>query len=185
MSMLSPPTKRRHLAFCLAGSICLVFAPLPSAACGMALSKISALQIRQQAQSSFDRSSAVIDAEVISPMDPGKNVREGLTPMATLNVLKVYKGKLPSNTVPVVYISSCDISLEEQGQKVRIMLVGNQVYHADQGMNGAEVSDLVAFNREVDHLVGQPRGSSYAKFPGEVTPPDQLNSRGRAKAVRR
>lgn len=170
MSMLPSPSKRPNLAFYLVSSACLTFAPLPSFACSMVSGKMTALQIRQQAKSSFEESSAIIDAEVILPMDSGKNVQEGLAPIAFLRVIKSYKGEAGSDIVPVVYISSCDISLEEKGQRVRVLLVGNEVYRADQGMNGAGVSDLAEFNRELDRLVGQRRVASFAQFPGEVAP---------------
>lgn len=170
MSVLPSPSKRPCLAICLLSSACLTFTPLPSFACSMAPRKMSALQIRQQAQSSFEQSSAIIDAEIISPMDTGKNVRDGLTPIAFLRVIGSYKGKFETDIIPVVYINSCDVSLEEKGQKVRILLVGNEVYRADQGMNGAGVSNLAEFNREVDRLVGQRRAASFAQYPGEVAP---------------
>lgn len=170
MSILPSPLKRPNLAFYLVSSACLTFAPLPSFACSMASGKMSALQIRRQAQSSFERSSAIVDAEVISPMDSGKSIQEGVAPIAFLRVIKSYKGEVGGDIIPVVYISSCDISLEEKGQMVRVLLVGNEVYRADQGMNGAGVSDLAEFNRELDRLVGQRRVASFAQFPGEIAP---------------
>ncbi len=158
-------------AFLIVSSLCVILAPSPSYACSFPLRKMTALQIRQQAQSSFRNASAVVDAEVTSPMRFGADWKEGLVPMAALRVIRTYKGHITDDTIPVVYITSCDMALERKGQKVRILLLGNGVFRSDQGMNGAAVSDLAEFNREVDRLVGQRRAPSFAKFPGEVAPP--------------
>jgi hypothetical protein len=158
-------------AFRVLSSLFLMAAPIPSYACSFPLHKMTALEIRQQAQASFRRASVVVDAEVISPMRFDANWKEGLVPMASLRIIRTYKGRVNDAIISLVYMTSCDISLEQKGQRVRILLLGDGVYRSDQGMNGAAVSDLAEFNREVDHLVRQRRALYFAKFPGEEAPP--------------
>lgn len=163
-------------AFRSVSSLCLMLAAIPSHACSLRMRKLTSLQLRHQAQSSFAGASVVVDAEVISPMRFGADWKEGLVPMAALRVIRSYKGHVADDVIPVVYITSCDVSLEQKGRRVRIMLLGDGVFRSEQGMNGAASSDLTEFNREVDRLVGQRRASAFARFPGEEAPPRKSKS---------
>lgn len=104
-------------------------------------------------------------------MYDGPDVKPGLTPVAYLRVIKVFKGGVPEYDAAVVYTNSCDIGLTVEGQKVRILLVGEGVFRAEQPMNGGGVSDIMVFNTEVDRIVGKACGSDFARFPGEEPPP--------------
>jgi hypothetical protein len=124
-----------------------------------------------RAQASVQEASAIIDAEVRIPMYQGPDWKPGLAPVAYLRVIKVLKGHVPEYDAAVVYTNSCDVSLTVEGQKVRILLIGEGVFRAEQPTNGGGVSDIMAFNAEVDRIVGDVRGSDFARFPGEEPPP--------------
>jgi hypothetical protein len=113
----------------------------------------------------------VIDAEVVTPMSFGSAWRPGLTPIAYLRILRTWKGRIQQDLVPVVYISSCDIGLETKGERLRILLKGEGVFTADQGMNGGGVQDLTTYQAEIDGLAGRRRSPAMAHFPGAIPPP--------------
>lgn len=144
-----------------------------ASACSIAERKLTVAQTRQQANHDFRRASVAIDAEVVEPMGFGSEWKPGFTPIAYLRVMKVWKGKTQEEVVPVVYITSCDISLETKGEKVRILLTGEGVFQADQTMNGAGVLDEETYQAEIDRLFGQKRSPALAHFPGAMPPPAQ------------
>lgn len=150
-----------------------LLAASPSRACSFAQQKLTAAQVRQKARNDFRRASAVIDAEVVAPMRFGEDWKPGLTPIAYLQASKVWKGRVERDSVPIVYITSCDIGLVTKGEKLRILLTGNGVFRADQGMNGGGVAELRTYNAEIDRLAGQRRPSAMAHFPGTLPPPSR------------
>lgn len=150
----------------VAMSVALATTPSLGIACSFQLNKMSAAQIKERAQASFRAASAVVDAEVEMPMRLGPDWKPGFIPAASMRVLKKWKGRV-QETVLVVYATSCDIAFEQKGQKVRVLLTGEDVFHADQGMNGASVSELAIFNAEIDRLIGSRRSHTFAHFPGE------------------
>ena len=98
----------------------------------------------------------------------------GVVPAAYLRVIKTWKGEAADDLIIVVYRSSCDVSLEEDGQKMRILLSGDGVYWADQGMNSAMGGHQADFNAAIDRLVGNERPVNFISFPGAlVLPPDE------------
>jgi len=103
----------------------------------------------------------------------GVDWKLGLTPIAYVRASKVWKGRVEREAVPIVYITSCDIGLVTRGEKLRILLTGDGVFRADQGMNGGGVAELRAYNAEIDRLAGQRRPSALAHFPGESLPPSR------------
>ena len=113
---------------------------------------------------------AIVDGEVISPMAHGPDLPEGVLPVAYIKVTRTFKGHIEDNIAPVAYLSSCDVSLQTKGQKIRILLTGSGIFTADQHMNGATaVHEGAAFNREVDRLIGAPRPSDFTD-PGALPP---------------
>jgi len=160
----------RMLAIAAAGLFAL-FTSSTGSACSFAQRKLTSSQVRQQARDDFKRASAVIDAVVIEPMNFGKEWKPGLTPIAYLKASKIWKGHVEQESVPVVYITSCDIGLETQGEKVRILLTGNGVFKADQGMNGGGILDLTTYQAEIDRLAGRRRPPALMHFPGAIPPP--------------
>ncbi len=147
-----------------------------SHACSFAQQKLTPAQVRQQARNDFRRASAVIDGEVVAPMTFGVDWKLGLTPIAYVRASKVWKGRVEREAVPIVYITSCDIGLVTRGEKLRILLTGDGVFRADQGMNGGGVAELRAYNAEIDRLAGQRRPSALAHFPGESLPPSRRHN---------
>jgi hypothetical protein len=149
---------------------CILFTSAAGCACSLPLRKLTAAQARQQARSDLSRASAVIDAEVIVPMRFGKDWKPGLTPTAYIKVLNIWKGTVERD-LPLVYISSCDISLERKGEKLRILLLGNGVFRADRGMNGGGILNLMTYQAEIDRLIGQRRSRALMHFPGAIPAP--------------
>jgi hypothetical protein len=88
-----------------------------------------------------------------------------------LKVIKLWKGHISGDITLVVYVTSCDIVIEKKGQKFRILLTGSDIFHAQQSLNGAAVSNLTIFNSEIDRIVGGPRPRTFAGFPGEEPAP--------------
>ena len=164
--MLNP----KILATAAAGLIALS-ASSTGGACSFTHRKLTSAQVRQHARDDFKRASAVIDAVVVEPMKFGPEWKPGLTPTAYLKVLKVWKGHVGQELVPIVYITSCDIGLECKGERLRILLTGNGVFRADQGMNGGGIVDLSTYQAEIDRLAGGQRPSTLMHFPGAIPPP--------------
>lgn len=149
----------------------LLVASSPGHACSFALRKLTSAQIRQQARNDFSRSSAVIDAEVIQPMKFGADWKPGLTPIAYLRAIRVYKGRVHPDMVPVVYISSCDIGLAARGQRLRVLLSGEGVFRAEQGKNGGGIADLPTYDAEIVRLLGRRKPAGVAHFHGALSSP--------------
>ena len=145
--------------------------PTPALACSYVSKRQSPAEIRQEARQAFSKANAVIDAEVTSPMLFGGAWKEGLTPIAYLKVLHAWKGN-PPELLPVVYITSCDIGLLTKGEKVRLLLTGAGAYRAEQSLNGFGVSNPTLFFREIDRLVGHPKGPGFTEVPGGPLPPE-------------
>ncbi|MEI5687775.1 hypothetical protein [Sphingomonas kyungheensis] len=140
-------------------------------ACSFAHRKLTSAQTRQQARDDFKRASAVIDAVVVEPMKFGPDWKPGLTPIAYLKALKVWKGHVGQESVPVVYINSCDIGLKRKGERLRILLTGDGVFRADQGKNGGGIVDLTTYQAEIDRLVGRQRLPALFHFAGAIPTP--------------
>jgi hypothetical protein len=121
-------------------------------------------QIAVEAAKAYERASLVIDAEVVAPMATG--VSPGSVPAAMLRVIKIWKGKA-GNEVTVVYLSSCDIMLDQRGQKMRILLEGDDVYRASQSMNWGIGGDQADFNAAIDRLIGSARPVTF-RDPGSI-----------------
>lgn len=105
------------------------------------------------------------------PMNADTAWKSGFIPAATLKVIKLWKGHISGGMTLAVYVTSCDIFMERKGQRFRILLTGSDIFHADQGLNGAAIRNLAIFNNEIDRIVGRPRPRTYAGFPGEEPPP--------------
>lgn len=161
---------KKMLATTAAG-LCAVLVSSAATACSFAERKLTTAQVRKQAQDNFKRASVVIDAQVIEPMKFGKEWKPGLTPIAYLKIMRIWKGRIRQEVLPVVYITSCDIGLETKGERLRILLTGEGVFTADQSMNGGGVLDLKTYQAEIDRLAGQRRSNALAHFPGATPPP--------------
>lgn len=162
----------------VAAGLCAVLTSSPVSACSFAQRNLTSSQVRQQAREDFKQASAVIDAEVVETMRFGPEWKPGLTPIAYLRVLRVLKGKVEDDSVPIVYISSCDIGLANKGEKLRILLTGNGVFRAVQGLNGAGLRDQTTYRAEIDRLAGHRRPPALMHFPGAVPlPTRKLNVR--------
>lgn len=149
----------------------VLFAPATSVACSFARGKMTAAQVKQQARFDFRRASAVIDAEVVAPMTFGPDWKSGLTPIAYLKLTKIWKGQVKHDEVPIVYMTSCDIGLRTKGERLRLLLTGQGVFRANQGMNGGGIADLSIYNSEIDRLVGKRRSPALTHFPGQLPLP--------------
>lgn len=162
----------------LAVSGVALFTSVSSSACSFARKSLTSAQVRQQARDDFRRASAVIDAEVIAPMRFGPDWKSGLTPIAYLWASKTWKGRVQQDGVPIVYLTSCDIGLTAKGEKLRLLLTGEGIFRADQGMNGGGIVDLPTYNAEIDRLVGRRRSPALAHLPGALLPPTRKQTSG-------
>ena len=145
----------------------------PAHACSVVLEKLTNQQIAQQAQEAFRQASLIIDAEVIEPMALGSEWQPGLIPAASLRVIAILKGKAENEFITVVYGSSCDIALFRKGERLRVLLLGEGIFQAEQILNGVAMPELKVFNAEIDRLAGRARPSEFSSFPGEeVTTPE-------------
>ena len=160
----------KTLAISAAG-VFVLFTSSTGSACSFAQRKLTPSQVRQQARNDFKRASAVIDAVVVEPMKFGPEWKPGLTPIAYLKASKIWKGHVEQESVPVVYITSCDIGLERKGERLRILLTGDGVFRADQGMNGGGIVDLTTYQAEIDRLAGRRRLPALMHSPGAIPPP--------------
>jgi hypothetical protein len=170
---MTPNSKMLAIA---AAGIFVLFTSSTGSACSFAQRKLTSSQVRQQARNDFKRASAVIDAVVVEPMKFGAEWKPGFTPIAYLKASKIWKGHIEQDSVPVVYITSCDIALEQKGERLRILLTGDGVFRADQGMNGGGIVDLTTYHAEIDRLAGGRRRSALMHFPGAIPPPIRKRS---------
>jgi hypothetical protein len=160
-----------RLTLILVPLIAYAVAPVKASACSFPLRHYSDREIKQMAEEAFAKATTVVDGEVISPM--AVEPVEGTLPVALIKVTHTWKGRVDENIAPVAYASSCDISLEIKGQKVRILLNGTGIFTADQETNGRvayEQGD--EFDREIDRLVGAPRPADFTS-PGGPPPPEK------------
>jgi hypothetical protein len=166
---------KRLAAILRAASIAIAasLASIPSNAdaCSFETRKLTKAQIASEAEQAFQRATLVVDGEVVMPMTLGPDWKPGLVPAARIRVIKTWKGKADGDHITVVYLDSCDINLEQQGQKVRVLLSGESVFRTDQQMNGGTGGDQVTFNAAIDGLIGNARPANFASFPGEELPP--------------
>lgn len=173
-SMPRPVLHRRRLRWRLIaiGLFGAALTPGQSHACQFAMRKQLDAEIETMAQAAFNEATTIVDAEVMSPMRFGDHWKEGLTPTAYLKVHRTWKGKEPPalKLIPVVYLDSCDIALETKGQKVRVLLMGDGVFWAEQFLNGGASFDQSRFNAEIDRMIGHARPKDTAMSPGEETP---------------
>jgi hypothetical protein len=121
-------------------------------------------QIAVEAAKAFQLASLVVDAEVVMPMTT--EMTPGSVPAAMLRVIKTWKGKADDEVI-VVYLSSCDITLEQSGQKMRILLNGDGVFRAYQSMNWGIGGDQADFNAAIDRLIGSKRPDTFID-PGVI-----------------
>lgn len=136
----------------------------PGWACSFEDKTLTKDQIAFEATKAFERASLVVDAEVIMPMTT--EMTPGSLPAAMLRVIKTWKGKA-DDEVFVVYLSSCDIALEQSGQKMRILLNGEGVFRAYQSMNWGIGGDQADFNAAIDRLIGSERPVNFI-VPGAI-----------------
>lgn len=136
-------------------------------ACSFGDKTLTKDQIAVEATKAFQRASLVVDAEVVMPM--AEDVKTGTLPAALLRVLKTWKGKADDEVI-VVYLSSCDITLRQSGQKMRILLSGEGIFRAYQGMNWGIGGDQADFNAAIDRLIGSERPATFI-VPGVIEQP--------------
>jgi hypothetical protein len=142
-------------------------------ACSFPVRRYSEQEIRQMAEQAFAKATTIIDGEVVSPMTIRPDLPEGVVPVAWIKVSHTWKGQVEENVASVAYMSSCDLSLEIKGQKVRILLYNTGIFQADQEMNGhVAVYQQAEFNREIDRLVGSRRPTDFTE-PGSPPPPEK------------
>lgn len=149
-------------------------------ACSLQPMIMSRAQVERFARARYAEAVAVIDAEVEMPMISGPEIKRGMMPMAVLRVIHSYKGQRTpeGQLIPLVYYSSCDISLTRKGERVRILLMdGPELFRASMPANGSPTDrpgSQAEFNAEIDRLVGVSRPVGFAVVPGAVDPPPEL-----------
>lgn len=145
----------------------LFLASLPAYACSFPHIETSPAKIKHAAEIAFSQSDSVIDAEVLSPMVLGSAWKDGLTPMAVLRVLNSWKGPhKKGDFVFVIFLSSCDIALQKEGEKIRILLTGShEMYRAEQSFNGYGNARR-PYNVEIDRLIKRVRPAYISADPG-------------------
>lgn len=146
-------------------AICAAFAtPAPAAACDMTLRNDSPAQLAEHARETVEHSTAIIDAEVITPGPGGR--------IARLRPIRVLKGP----RLPVYRVTGylCGLSFERRGERVRVILTGGpSLYEAsleDHGMDYADGENMIRFRAAIDALIGTPRPAGVT-FGPENPPP--------------
>ena len=149
----------------LIGAAMLAVAPDSARACDMALRHDSPAEITRHARETYDRSAAIIDAEVITPGPGGR--------IARLRPIRVFKG--PRLAVFRVTGYLCGLSFERRGERVRVILTGGpELYEAsleDNGMNYTDGEGMVRFRAAMDALIGTPRPPGFTFGPEDTPPP--------------
>ena len=137
-------------------------------ACSRDIEKLSPDQIKREAQRAVMQADVIVDAIVIEPMRIS-NVPKGTFPGAYLSVVRTFKGK-PQPVLAVVFTNSCDILLAKEGEKVRVLLSGKDVYRADGILNSLPGPRPPEYNRQfaaaVDRILRKPRRQGYSILPG-------------------
>ena len=161
-------TLRPLLAFVAAFSV-----PGSAAACDMTIRSDSPAQIVAHARETVERSTAIIDAEVITPGPGGR--------IARLRPIRVLKG--PRLSVFRVTGYLCGLSFARRGERVRVILTGGPaLYEAsleDHGMDYADGENMVRFRAAIDALIGRPRPPGFTFGPEEAPPPQRRVTRRR------
>src|SRR5689334_7725477 len=114
--------------------------PTAASACSFPLKEYSDDELTSLARKAFGSADLIIDGEVVSGMAVGQ-LPDGSMPVAAIKILLVWKGQLSDDIIPVAYFSSCDIFLDTKGQQFRVLLNGNGIFTAGQGINGATASE--------------------------------------------
>ena len=146
-----------------------LFGSSEAVGCSFPLRHYSDPEIKEMAEQAFAKATTVIDGEVISPMALGENAPEGTLPVAAIKVYYTWKGHVEDDIALVAYVSSCDISLDTKGQRIRILLSGTGIFTAGQEANGSMAYEQRNdFDREIDRLVGAARPSADFARPGDL-----------------
>lgn len=151
------------------GAASLVVMPGSARACDLAPRHDNPAQLIEHAREIFQRSTAIIDAEVIelTLIVPGR----GVLP-AHLRPIHILEG--PSLPVFLVADGGCDIAFLRRGERVRVILTGGPDLFAasqeDHGMNYIDDGGgpLLA---AVDVLIGAPLPPGFTRPGGEEPPP--------------
>lgn len=156
----------------------LLLAAPDAFACSILPQNLSRAQVESYAREQYAKATAVVDAEVEEPMEFGPAYKSGLMPVATLRVIRRYKGtpQFPgAERILMVYLTSCDIELSRKGERIRILLTsGPELYRAEITANGPSTQredGLAEFNAEIDRLAGTPRPAGISTYPGAIDPP--------------
>ena len=121
-------------------------------------------QIARHARETFLRSTAIIDAEVVTP-------ENGLHP-ARLRPIHVLRGR------PLLFYlvanEGCGVALLHRGERIRIILTGGPTLFGapmdDHGLDYADGRSTQRFLAAVDRLAGSPLPRGYHR-PGTEEPP--------------
>jgi hypothetical protein len=147
-----------RVKFIISAAVCLFSASLAAQAMACTPSEHPPAD-RKIARSAYRSAAAVVDVEVI---DLGGSDWNG---WVTVRPLTVWKGHRQTSYKLTVQ-SSCDIGSEgfERGGRYRLLLQnGAGGYHADMGDNGLLGRDGLAFNAEVDRMLGQRRPANFKR----------------------
>ena len=153
-------TRRHLLAIAAAFSL-----PGSAAACELVLRHDSPAQLAAHARETIVRSTAIIDAVVITPGPGGR--------IARLRPVRVLKGP----RLPVYRVTGylCGISFARRGERVRVILTGGPgLYEAsleDHGMDYADGTEMIRFREAIDALIGTPRPAGVTFGPENPPPP--------------
>ena len=170
------PGRRRPLAavraackLCLMSrwiSAALAFAILqaPAHACSYAPASNSPSEIKRAAKQSFDRADAIVDLEVVDPID-WKRKDAGRFRFARYRVLRSWKGSLAAGRlIRVPFLRPCDITFPKADKRRILLEVSGGFLSMDGALNGARY-DQSKFDREIDNLIGNDRTASLPTFP--------------------
>ena len=162
---------KNHWLFLATGAVFAI--PGSAAACDMALRNDSPAQIVAHARETVERSTAIIDAEVITPGPGGR--------IARLRPIRVLKGP----RLPVFRVTGylCGLSFARRGERVRVILTGGPaLYEAsleDHGMDYADGENMLRYRAAIDALIGRPRPPGFTFGPEEGPPPQRRVTRRR------
>lgn len=134
--------------------VLLFGAPGVASACSIVVTDHSTSARRADAQRTVGQATAIVDGEVIRPLIRGQQ-------NALVRAHRVLRGP-PAETFEVGEQTSCDIALTNQGERLRLLLVGGpDVYFLRVDNSNARYEDeILESDRSVDwpYYVGeQPR----------------------------
>ena len=147
-------------------SAALAFAILqaPAHACSYAPASNSPSEIKRAAKQSFDRADAIVDLEVVDPID-WKRKDAGRFRFARYRVLRSWKGSLAAGRlIRVPFLRPCDITFPKADKRRILLEVSGGFLSMDGALNGARY-DQSKFDREIDNLIGNDRTASLPTFP--------------------